>query len=73
MVIDGVLKMCDMSSANCYVINHTFSQQDCDSNDGGLSTGNGFINRHTLSQCDDSRTFRDMDGGCLYEKTSYFH
>ena len=41
--------------------NHTFSQHDCDSNNGDMSNKNGFINRHTLSLCDDTSICKDMD------------
>ena len=40
---------------------HTVSQHDWDFNNGDVSSGNGFINSHTLSQFDDSTTFQDMD------------
>ena len=42
--------------------NHTISQQYCDSNNGGVISGYGFIKIHHLSQCDDSITVEDMDG-----------
>ena len=41
--------------------NQYISQQDCDSNIGDDSSENYFMTIHTLSQCDDSNTFRDMD------------
>ena len=42
--------------------NHIHSQHDCDSNNDDVSSGYGFINSHTVYQCDDSSTFKDMDG-----------
>ena len=32
----------DMSCGNCYNTNHTLSQQDCDTNNGDVSSGYGF-------------------------------
>ena len=40
----------------------TQSLQDFDSNNGDVSHGNIVINSRTLFQCDDSSTFKDMDG-----------
>ena len=51
-----------MSGGNCYTKKHTLSEQDCDSNNFYVSNGNDFINSHTLSQCDYSINFNDMDG-----------
>ena len=42
-----------MSGGNFSMNNHILYQQDCDSNNGDVSSGYGFINSHTLSQCDD--------------------
>ena len=42
--------------------NHTLSQQDFDSNNGDLSSGNDFIKSHALSQCDYSSNFKQMYG-----------
>ena len=53
--------MGDMSGGNCSMNNHILSQQDCDSNNGDASSEYGFINIHTLSQCDDSIAFKYMD------------
>ena len=41
--------------------NHTICHHDFDSNHGDVSIVNVVINSHTLSQCDDSSTFKDMD------------
>ena len=38
-------------------------QQDCDSNNGDVSCGYGFINSHTISQFDDPITVKGIDGG----------
>ena len=54
--------MDDMSGGNCSTKNHTLSQHDSDSNNGDMSSGYGFINRHTLYQCDYSITFNYTDG-----------
>ena len=40
-IIDGVLKMGDISGGNFYMNNHTLSQQYFDSNNGDVSNGNG--------------------------------
>ena len=61
-VINGDLKMVDVSGGNCYMENHTLSQQERGSNTGDMSSRNGFINRHTLSKCDDLGTFKEMVG-----------
>ena len=53
--------MGDMSGGICSMINHNLSQQYFDSNNGDVSSGNSFINSHTLSQCDDLSKFKDMD------------
>ena len=53
--------MGNISDVNCSMNNHTLYQQDFDSNNVDVSSGNGFINSHTLSQCDDSSIFKDMD------------
>ena len=42
--------------------NHTLSWQNCVSNNGDVSSEYGFKNIHTLSQCEYSITFKDMDG-----------
>ena len=41
--------------------NHTLYQQGCDSNNGAMSIQNWFMNSHTISQCDGSSTFKQMD------------
>ena len=41
---------------------HTIYQQDCDPNNGDVSSGYGPSNIHTLSQCEDSSKFKGMDG-----------
>ena len=54
--------MGDVSADNSSMNNHILYWQYCDTNNGDVSIVNGFINRHTLSQFDDSRTFKDTDG-----------
>ena len=44
--------MVDMSGGDYYMNNHTLSRQDCDSNNGDVSSGNGFINNNIFSKCD---------------------
>ena len=64
MVIDDDdVNMIEVSGGNCYMNNHTLSQHYFYYNNGDVSSGYAFINRHTLYQCDDSSTFKDMDGG----------
>ena len=45
--------MGNVSIVNCYMNNHTLYQNGCYSVSGDISSGNGFINSHTLSQCYD--------------------
>ena len=40
----------------------TLSQQDCDSNNSDISSEYGYIKSHTISQCEYSSTFKDMNG-----------
>ena len=54
--------MGDAIGRNIFTNNHILSQQDCDSNTGDVSSGNGFMTSHTLSQCNGVSTFTDMDG-----------
>ena len=42
--------------------NINLSEQDCDSNNFDVSSGNGFIYSHTLSKFDDSIKFKEIDG-----------
>ena len=42
--------------------NHTISQQNFVSNNGDVSSGCGFINIHSHSQCEDSSIFKEMNG-----------
>ena len=63
LVIDDDVKMIEVSGGNCYMNNHTLFQHYLYYNNGDVSSGYAFINRHTLYQCDDSSTFKDMDGG----------
>ena len=51
-----------MSGGNGSMNNHNIYQQYWDSNHGDVSSGINFINSHTISQYNDSRTFKDMDG-----------
>ena len=53
--------MGDMSNENCSLENHTISQQYRDSNHGILSSVYGFLNSHTLSQCEHSSVFHNID------------
>ena len=62
MVIDDDLEMFDMSGGNFSINNYIIYQKDCNTNAGDVSSGYGFIDSHTISQCDDSSTFKDMDG-----------
>ena len=62
MVVDDVFKMGDVSDGNCSINNHNLYQQDFDSNNGDVRSVYGFINSHTLSQCDDTSTFKDIGG-----------
>ena len=57
LVIGNYLKMGDIIGGDFSMIQH-----DCDSDDGDVSSGYGFINRHTLYQCEDPSKFKDMDG-----------
>ena len=53
--------------------NHTLSQHDFDSNNGDTSSGNVIINIQTLSQCDDSRTFKENDRDAeKYDVSSWY-
>ena len=61
MVINNDLKLGDNGCGNCSTKHHTLSQQDCDSSDFDVSSGYG-LNSNTLSQCQYSSVFRDMDG-----------
>ena len=54
--------MGDMSCGNCSMNNQTLSQQDCDTNNGDISIGYGFLNIQTLSQCEDSSAFKEVGG-----------
>ena len=40
---------------------HTLFQQDYDTKDGNTISGYGFINIHSLSQCESSGTFKETD------------
>ena len=54
--------MGDVSGGNCFIKNHTLSKYDCDSNNSDVISGHGFINSHNIYECDDSSTFKYMDG-----------
>ena len=43
------LKMGNMSSGNCSMDNRIISQQDCDFNNGDLSSRYGIINSYNIS------------------------
>ena len=62
LVIDDYLKMGDISCGGFSLNNRTLLQQYCDSNNGDVSSGYGFINSHNPSQSDYSSTFKDMYG-----------
>ena len=51
--------MGDISGGNCSMKNHTLYQHDCDYSNGDVSIIYGFINSHTLSQCEYSSTFKN--------------
>ena len=54
--------MGEVSGGNFSMKNHTLSKHGCDFNNGDVSSINGFINSHTISQYDDSSKFKKMDG-----------
>ena len=62
LVIDDDFKMGDMSCGNFSMKKNTLSQQNCDSNNGDMSSWHGFKNSHTIYQCKDSSTFKDING-----------
>ena len=51
-----------MSGWNFSINNHILSQHYCDSDNGDVSSRYGFINSHTITQCDDSSLFNLLDG-----------
>ena len=51
-----------LSGGNGYIKILTIYKRYQDSNNGDVSSGNGFINRHTISQCNYSSNFKYMDG-----------
>ena len=59
-MIDNDLKMGKMGGGNCYINNHLLYQQDCDSNNGDMSSGYGFETSHTLSQFIYYSTFKNI-------------
>ena len=42
--------------------NHTLSQQDFDFYNGNVSSAYEVLNSHTISQCEYSSTFKEIDG-----------
>ena len=56
--------MGEVSGGNCSTKKHTLSlsQRYFDFSNFDVSSGNGFINSHTISQCDDSITVKVMGG-----------
>ena len=62
-----------MSGGNFPMNNHTLSQRECYSNSGDIISENGFIDIHTLSQCDISGTFNVMDHDVFIQTTLHFH
>ena len=62
LAIDEYLKLGDVSCGKCFMGSHFLYQYDWDLNNADASFVNGFINSHTLSQCNDSSIFKDMDG-----------
>ena len=67
LVIGAVFIMGDVSDANFSMENCTLSQHYCGYNNGDVRSGNGFINSHTISQCDDPSAFKKLDRDVLYE------
>ena len=61
MVVDDDLNMGNMSGGNCSLNNHTLSQQYCDYDNGDVSSGYLFFNSYTLSQCEYSSIFNNID------------
>ena len=57
--------MVDVSGGNIFMKIHLSSQHDQDFNNCDVSCGNGFINIHTIYQCNDPNKFHDMGGGVL--------
>ena len=41
--------------------NHTLSQQYFDLNNGDVCSGHGFLNSHTIHQCEDPSSFKNID------------
>ena len=65
LVIDRDLQMGGVggvSGVNGSMTSHTLSQNYWDFNNGDMSSENGFINKQTLSQCNNSINFKEMDG-----------
>ena len=54
--------MGDVSGGNSSMKNHSLVQQDWDSNNGDVNSGNGYIYIYTISQCNDSSSFKEMNG-----------
>ena len=53
--------MGDMSGVKFSLKKHNFYQKYCDSNNGDASSGYGFLNSHSLSQCEYSSMFNKID------------
>ena len=62
LVIDGDFKIGDVSDGNGSMNSQKLSQHDWDSNNSDVISINGFINSHTILQCNDWSNFKDMDG-----------
>ena len=60
LVIDVDLQIGDVSGVNGSMNSYTIYKQDWYFNNGDLSCIIGFINMHTLSQCNESSYFKDM-------------
>ena len=50
-----------MSGGNFYLNNYNTPQQYCDFNNGDVCSGYGIINRHTISQCHDQSSFKNIE------------
>ena len=63
----------DVSGGHSSMKSHTLSQHDWDLKNGDVSCWNGFINIHTLSQCNESSYFNDVDGDVKNDVVSGGH
>ena len=70
---DRYFQMYDVNVWNNYINIHILSQHDLDFKHGDVSCENGFMNFHNISQCNDSSSFKDMDGDVEYGDISGVH